>query len=171
MNMRRICTLFGVSLTFVHDAVYAWANLLCVCLPKFYSAYKHNSTLKWLAACCPIGAVPDKFIGRGHGGSMSDSIAINISKMLHIAPMFWKLRSTRIFLLKTKVPCLELAVFVPWKWLTGKQSSWPRMPLLRRRLANQELQLNKKWSNERSYIYFDKTILVCQLALAGAICI
>ena len=102
MSIRPICTLFDVGLTFVLDSVYAWTDLLCVCLSKFfpvparsqllwaypksvikkfgradlvilldateirtevasmktvntvlYSVYKHNLTLKWLAACCP----------------------------------------------------------------------------------------------------------------------
>ena len=32
-----------------------------------YSAYKHGSTMKQLAACDPIGAVADPMIGSGHG--------------------------------------------------------------------------------------------------------
>ena len=39
MSMRRICTLFGVGLTLVHDAIYAWANLLCVCLSTFFPVH------------------------------------------------------------------------------------------------------------------------------------
>ena len=33
-----------------------------------YSAYKHGSTLKWLAACDPIGAGADPMVGTGHRG-------------------------------------------------------------------------------------------------------
>ena len=43
------------------------------------------------------------------------------------------------------------------------------MPLLRRRLAKLELYFNKKLSSEKSYIFFDKTISICQLALVDAI--
>ena len=46
MSMWRIYTLFGVSLTLVHDSVYAWANLLCICLPKFFPA-PTRSQLLW----------------------------------------------------------------------------------------------------------------------------
>ena len=69
-----------------------------------YLAYKYNSILKWLAACCLIGVVLDKFIGRDHGGSTNNSIATRFL-------MIRKLRSTRGFLLKTNVPCLVYRPF------------------------------------------------------------
>ena len=38
ISMKRIATLFGVSVSTVHNAVYAWVNVLCVTLPKFFPA-------------------------------------------------------------------------------------------------------------------------------------
>ena len=103
MSMQRILRLFSIGTLLIHDIVYAWENVLCIFLGKFfptpttsqilgahpksaikkfghaniyllldtteimaevestktvntnfYSAYKHNSTVKWLAGCCPI---------------------------------------------------------------------------------------------------------------------
>ena len=46
MNMRRIRILFGVGLALLHDAVYVWANLLCVCLQNFFPV-PTGSQLLW----------------------------------------------------------------------------------------------------------------------------
>ena len=129
--MARISALFHAGAMLVHDIVYAWANLLCVCLSNFfpsptrsqmlraypksfikkngraniyllldatkiranvasmktvnavlYSPYKHSSTMKWLAGCCPIGLVSEDMIGAGHCGSISDPVATALSKTL-----------------------------------------------------------------------------------------
>ncbi|KAL7549609.1 hypothetical protein ACHAWF_013483 [Thalassiosira exigua] len=56
-----------------------------------YSAYKHNSTLKWLAACCPIGSFSKDSIGQAHGGSISDPFATRVSSILESIPYgCWK---------------------------------------------------------------------------------
>ena len=47
-----------------------------------YSPYKHSSTMKWLAGCCPIGLVSEDMIGAGHCGSISDPVATALSKTL-----------------------------------------------------------------------------------------
>ena len=38
ISLKRIATLFGMSVTLVHNVVYAWANVLCGTLPKFFPA-------------------------------------------------------------------------------------------------------------------------------------
>ena len=43
-----------------------------------YSAYKHNSTMKLLAACNPIGCVADAFIGKGQIQSQTRKSARNM---------------------------------------------------------------------------------------------
>ena len=42
--------------------------------------------MKWLAGCCPIGAVPDPMVGDGHGGSISDPVATAVSTILDELP-------------------------------------------------------------------------------------
>ena len=37
-----------------------------------YSAYKHNSTIKWLVGCDPIGTAWDKSISSGYPGAIRD---------------------------------------------------------------------------------------------------
>ena len=38
ISMKRIATLFGIRKTLVHDVVYAWANVMCETLSKFFPA-------------------------------------------------------------------------------------------------------------------------------------
>ena len=62
-----------------------------------YSPYKHSSTMKWLAGCCPIGSVSEDMIGAGHGGSISDPVATAVSRTLKCFPFgMWPSRWTRV---------------------------------------------------------------------------
>ena len=46
ISMPRTAKLFGVSPTLVHDIIYAWANLLCVLLVKFFPVPTRNQILR-----------------------------------------------------------------------------------------------------------------------------
>ena len=44
--MKRIAALFGVGCTLVHDIVYAWANVLCIMLGKFFPMPSRSQMLR-----------------------------------------------------------------------------------------------------------------------------
>ncbi|KAL7528602.1 hypothetical protein ACHAWF_002622 [Thalassiosira exigua] len=46
------------------------------------SAYKRNSTLKWLADCCPIGSFSKGSSGQAHDGLTSDPFSTQVSSIL-----------------------------------------------------------------------------------------
>ena len=166
ISMKRVATLFGIGATLVHDIVYAWANLLCISLAKFfpmptrsqmlsaypksvikkfghanifalldateigvevasmktvnailYSAYKHGSTMKWLAACCPIGSIADPMLGSGHGGSISDPVATSVSTILESLPFGMAVEVDKGFLIENGCALLGLVYVRPMKML------------------------------------------------------
>ena len=46
ISMRRVAALFGIGATTVHDIVYAWANVLCNALEKFFPAPTRSQMLR-----------------------------------------------------------------------------------------------------------------------------
>lgn len=46
ISMRRVAALFGTSPTLVHDVVYAWANVLCITLEKFFPVPTRSQMLR-----------------------------------------------------------------------------------------------------------------------------
>ena len=46
ISMSRIAALFGIGQTLVHDIIYAWANVLCVVLPKFFPVPTRSQMLR-----------------------------------------------------------------------------------------------------------------------------
>jgi hypothetical protein len=170
LSMKTVSKLFGVGTTLVHSIVYAWANVLCVTLEKFfpvptrsqllrsypksvikkfgranifelldatelgaevgsmktvnailYSAYKHGSTMKWLAACDPIGYMAGDIIGAGHGGSISDPVATAVSDVLKCVPFGMAVEVDKGFLIENECALLGINCVRPMK-LVDKQT-------------------------------------------------
>ena len=73
-----------------------------------YSPYKHGSTCKWLAACCPIGAVANPMIGVGHGESLSDPVATAVATILENFPFGSAVEVDKGFLIENKCALLGI---------------------------------------------------------------
>ena len=82
-----------------------------------YSAYKHGSTVKWLAACDPIGAVANPMVGSGHGGSISDPVATSVSEMLAIVPHGMSIKVDKGFLIENECALRGIACVRPLKMI------------------------------------------------------
>lgn len=73
-----------------------------------YSAYKHMSTMKWLAGCDPIGYMWADSIGIGHGGSISDPVATAVSRILECIPFGMAVKVDKGFLIKNDCALLGI---------------------------------------------------------------
>ena len=82
-----------------------------------YSAYKHGSTVKWLAACDPIGAVANPMVGSGHGGSISDPVATSVSEMLAIVPNEMSIEVNKGFLIENECALRGIGCVRPMKMI------------------------------------------------------
>ena len=82
-----------------------------------YSAYKHGSTVKWLAACDPIGVVADPMTGLGHGGSISDPVATAVSEMLKVVLFGMAVEVDKGFLIENECAMLGVGCVRPLKMM------------------------------------------------------
>ena len=219
ISMQRIATLFGVSRTTVHDVVYAWANVLCVTLPKFfpaptrsqllraypksvikkfgraniymlldateigaevasmktvnavlYSAYKHGSTLKWLAACDPIGAVADPMVSNGHGGSISDPIQTQVSDILAIVPHGMSVEVDKGFLIENECALRGIGCVRPMKMMNGQAQQSAEDAALTQKVGKTRIVIEQvNGQAKQSTPFFDSKIKLQQLGLADLI--
>ena len=193
VSMSRISPLFGVGKTLVHDVVYAWANLLCTCLAKFfslptrsqilraypksvirkfrradicmlldateiraevasmktvnavlYSPYKHSSTIKWLAGCCPIGAVSHDMIGAGHGGYISDPIDTAVLKTLKCVPFGMAVNVAKGFLIENECALLGVGCVRPVKLLDGQAQQLAEDAALTQKVGKTRIVIEQK---------------------------
>ena len=218
-SMTRIASLFGVGETLVHDVVYAWANVLCTTLAKFfpmptrsqmlraypksvikkfghanicalldateigvevasmktvnaimYSAYKHGSTMKWLAACDPIGAVADPMIGAGHGGSISDPVATAVSTILESVPFGMAVEVDKGFLIENECALLGIVCIRPMKFLNGQTQQSDADTGLTQKVGKTRIVIEQcNGQMKSSTNYFDSKIKVNQIGLADRI--
>ena len=175
ISMKRIAVLFSIGKTLVHDIVYAWANVLCITLVKFflmptrsqmlraypksvvklfghaniyalleatelgaqtasmktvntifYSAYKHGSTMKWLAVCCPIGSMADGMISTGHGELISNPIATTVLTILKSLPFGMAVEIDKDVLIENMRAMLGIVCIRPMKMINKQmQQSSP----------------------------------------------
>ena len=219
MSMKRISAFFGIGATLVHDIVYAWANLLCITLEKFfptptrsqmlraypksiikkfghaniflmldateiaaevasmktvnailYSAYKHNSTMKWLAGCCPIGSMWNESIGIGHGGSISDPIATAVSQILDAIPFGMAVEVDKGFLIENECALLGIVSIRPMKMLDRqKQQSKPDVGLTQKVGKSRIVIEQCNGQMKEATNFFDSKIKIQQLGLADRI--
>ena len=82
-----------------------------------YFPYKHSSTMKWLAGCCPIGSVSEDMIGVGHGGSISNPVATAVSKTLKCVPFGMAVEMDKGFPIENKRVLLRINCVRPMKLL------------------------------------------------------
>ena len=82
--------------------------------------YKHSSTMKWLAGCCPIGSVSEDMIGAGHGGSISDPVAAAVSRTLKCVPFGMAVEVDKGFLIENECALLGINCVRPMKLLDGQ---------------------------------------------------
>ena len=122
-----------------------------------YSTYKHDLTMKWLAACCPIGAVADKFIGSGHGGSISDPIATNVSKMLNTVPYGLKVEVDKGFLIENECALLGIGCVRPMKLIDGQAQQSAEDAALTQKVGKTRIVIEQKNGQLKGATnYFDK---------------
>ena len=73
-----------------------------------FSAYKHNSTLKWLVVCDPIGTTWDASITAGYPGSISDHVQTAITKNLDHIPFGCAVEVDKGFLIENECALLGI---------------------------------------------------------------
>ncbi|KAL7552028.1 hypothetical protein ACHAWF_017126 [Thalassiosira exigua] len=219
MKMRRVGALFGISPWLVHNIVYAWANLLCITLDKFfpapsrsqmlraypksaikkfghaniflmldatkiytdvasmktvnailYSAYKHNSTLKWLAGCCPIGSFHKDSIGDAHGGSISDPFATRVSKILESIPFGMAVEVDKGFMIENDCALLGIICIRPMKKLEKQTQQSKEDTALTQKVGKTRIVIEQGNGRMKpSTSFFERRIKIQQIGLADKI--
>ena len=218
-SQSRICALFGVSQTMVHNIVYAWANLLCLVLPRFfptpsrnqllkaypksviqkfghanifmlldateifaqiaslktvnsifYSAYKHNSTLKWLVGCDPIGVTWVKSISDGYPGSISDPVVTDVSNILEEVPFGMAVEVDKGFLIENTCAKLGITVVRPMKFLDNQKQQSAEDTALTQKIGKTRIPVEQANGGMKGRAtFFDRRIRIDQVGIADLI--
>ena len=135
-----------------------------------YSPYKHSSTMKWLAGCCPIGSVSEDMIGAGHGGSISDPVATAVSRTLKCVPFGMAVEVDKGFLIENECALLGINCVRPMKLLDGQAQQSAEDAALTQKVGKTRIVVEQKNGQMKQFTnFFDSTININQLALADAI--
>eukprot|EP00956_Cyclotella_meneghiniana_P037816 scaffold145202_cov37-Cyclotella_meneghiniana.AAC.1 len=86
-----------------------------------YSTYKHNSTLKFLAGCDPIGIPWADSISEGYPGAVSDPVITTQTDILSRVPYGCAVQVDKGFLIDNECAEKGLICIRPQKMLTGQQ--------------------------------------------------
>jgi hypothetical protein len=219
VSMIRVSKLFVIGMSLVHDSVYAWANVLCMTLEKFfpvptrsqllrsypksmikffclanifelldatelgaevgsmktvnailYSTYKHESTMKWLAACDPIGYMADDMIGAGHGVLISNPVVTAVSVVLKYVPFGMAVEVDKGFLIENECALLGINCIRPMK-LVDKQTQQSSVDArLTQKVGKTRIVIEQQNGQiKQATNFFDKRIKINQLGLVDRI--
>ena len=219
ISMRRTAALFGISATIVHNIVYAWANVLCLTLPKFFpvptrsqmlraypksvvkkfghaqifmlldategkaeiasmktvnsvlfSAYKHNSTMKWLVGCDPIGVTWDESISEGYPGSISDPVQTAATAILEQIPFGCATEVDKGFLIENHCALLGIFCIRPMKMLNNQSQQSKEDAALTQKVGKTRIPIEQaNGGMKRKTTFFDRSIRIDQVGLADLI--
>lgn len=219
ISMRRVAGLFGIGPTLVHNIVYAWANVLCRTLEKFfptptrsqmlraypishikylghaktfmlldategyaevasmktvnailYSAYKHNSTIKWLVGSDPIGTTWDESITEGYPGSISDNMQTTVTSILEQIPFGCAVEVDKGFLIENDCALLGIITVRPMKMLEKQQQQSKEDAALTQKVGKTRIAIEQaNGQTKRGVRFFDRKIRIDQIGLADLI--
>ena len=135
-----------------------------------YSAYKHNSTLKWLAACDPIGVMHKDSIGKAHGGSISDPFATLVAKILPNLPFGTSAEVDKGFLIENLCALIGINCVRPMKRLDGQIQQSMEDTALTQKVGKTRIVIEQCNGGMKADTgFFDRKIQIKQIGLADKI--
>lgn len=135
-----------------------------------YSAYKHNSTLKWLVGCDAIGTVWNDSITDGYPGSISDPVQTAVTSILDQVPYGCAVEVDKGFLIDNDCALLGIVCIRPMKMLEKQTQQSKEDAALTQKVGKTRIpieQANGQMKSKTSY--FDRKIRVNQIGLADLI--
>ena len=135
-----------------------------------YSAYKHGSTMKWLAGCCPIGCMADTMIGTGHGGSISDPIATAVSAILKCIPFGMAVEVDKGFLIENECALLGISCVRPMNMIDGQTQQSSEDAALTQKVGKSRIPIEQCNGQMKEHTKcFDSKIQMNQIGLVDRI--
>ncbi|EJK69405.1 hypothetical protein THAOC_09343 [Thalassiosira oceanica] len=135
-----------------------------------YSAYKHNSTMKWLVGCDPIGTVWDDSITDGYPGSISDPVETAVTKILYQIPFGFAVEVDKGFLIENQCAPLGVVCIRPMKLLEKQQQQSKADVALTQKVGKTRIAIEQANGQMKAKTpFFDGKIRIHQLALADLI--
>ncbi|KAL7516134.1 hypothetical protein ACHAWX_001183 [Stephanocyclus meneghinianus] len=122
-----------------------------------YSQYKHNSTLKFLVGCDPIGTTWSQAISNGYPGAVSDSVVTAISEILKHIPFTAAVKMYKGFLIDNECAKEGLICIRPMKFMKGQQQQSKEDVALMQKLNGQAKNASG---------FCDSTVRIDQIGLA-----
>lgn len=132
-----------------------------------YSQYKHNSTLKFLDGCDPIGTTWSQAISNGYPGAISDPVVTAICEILKHIPFAAAVEVDKGFLIDNECAEEGLICIRPMKFMKGQQQQSKEDVALTQKVGKTRIpveQLNGQAKNAAGF--FDSTVRIDQIGLA-----
>ena len=135
-----------------------------------YSAYKHNSTVKWLVGCDPIGTVWDKSISEGYPGCISDPVQTAVTGILNHLPFGSMVEVDKGFIIENHAILLGIKVKRPMKLLEGQTQQSSEDAALTQKVGKTRIPIEQaNGQMKQSTAFFDRRIRIDQIGLADLI--
>ena len=135
-----------------------------------YSAYKHNSTTKWLVGCDPIGTVWYDSISEGYPGCISDPVQTAVTNILEQMPYGSMVEVDKGFLIENHAMSLGITVKRPPKLLEGQTQQSSEDAALTQKIGKTRIPIEQaNGQMKQSTAFFDRRIRIDQLGLADLI--
>lgn len=135
-----------------------------------YSAYKHNSTMKWLVGCDPIGTVWNESITDGFPGSISDPMCTAVTEILHQIPFGCAVEVDKGFLIENDCALLGIVSIRPMKMLEKQTQQSKEDAALTQKVGKTRIPIEQaNGQMKRGTSFFDKRIRIHQIGLADLI--
>lgn len=154
------------------DATEAFADIASMKTVNaiLYSAYKHNSTVKWLVGCDPIGTVWNESISDGYPGSISDPIATAVSEILDQIPFACAVEVDKGFLIENECALLGIICIRPMKMLDKQTQQSAEDTALTQKVGKTRIPIEQaNGQMKRGTAFFDRKIRIDQIGLADLI--
>ncbi|EJK68248.1 hypothetical protein THAOC_10592 [Thalassiosira oceanica] len=135
-----------------------------------YSAYKHNSTLKWLVGCDAIGTVWNESITDANGGAISDPIQTTVTRILEDIPFGCAVEVDKGFMIDNDCALLGIMCMRPQKFIKHQQQQSKEDVAGTQKIGNTRITIEQVNGQMKiSTNFFDKRIKILQIGLADKI--
>jgi hypothetical protein len=164
---------FGHAATFMLlDATEIFAEIASMKTVNaiLYSAYKHNSTIKWLVGCDTIGTTWNDSITDGYPGAISDVAQTAVTAILEQIPFGCAVEVDKGFLIENECAMLGVICIRPMKMLDKQTQQSSADVALTQKVGKTRIpieQANGQMKN--STAFFDRKIRIDQIGLADLI--
>ena len=135
-----------------------------------YSAYKHNSTLKWLVGCDPIGTVWNESITDANGGAISDPIQTTVTRILEDIPCGCAVEVDKGFMIDNDCALLGILCVRPQKFIKHQQQQSKEDVAGTQKIGNTRIVIEQVNGGAKLPTqFFDRKIKILQIGLADKI--